>query len=322
MTVQIKAVKIGWRSRWRVLLMRLFFKPLLALMGRASEARIVRLQVRAAGRLGEQCCGLPLQYRILNDVPGPVIGDPDQRGGLAILYLHGGAFVFPATPRLHIELLGRLCRELNAVGFMPDYRLVPLHPFPAALDDCERAYRGLLERGHAPERIALVGESAGGNLVLGLLQRIRKAGHPMPACAVPISPVTELARAHAPPSRGLNARRDALISLSFAQRMMLWYIGGQDAIHPEISPLYADYSGFPPLYFLVGENELLLDDSVLAAGRAREAGVETQLDVWPVLPHAFPLFESMFVEARQAREDIVAFIRRHAGQDAGERGFF
>ncbi len=76
--------------------------------------------------------------------------------------------------------------------------------------------------------------------------------------------------------------------------MTQWYINGQDASNPEISPLYADYAGFPPLYFLVGEEEFLLDDTLLAAERAREAGVETQLDVWPVLPHAFPLFESMF----------------------------
>jgi acetyl esterase/lipase len=200
---------------------------------------------------------------------------------------------------------------------MPDYRLVPLHAHPAALDDCERAYRGLLDQGCAPQRIVLIGESAGGNLVLSLLQRIRKAGLGLPACAVPISPITDLARIHAPPSRNRNAHREALVPLSFAYRMTKWYVAGQDASHPEISPLYADYAGFPPLYFLVGEREILLDDSVLAAQRAREAGVETQLDVWPVLPHAFLIFESRFSEASQARRDVVDFIRRHAGDFCG-----
>jgi acetyl esterase/lipase len=315
MAVEVKQVRIGLRSRLRVQMLRLFFKPLMARMANASTQRMAVMQIRAAAGLSDRCCGLPLHYRVINGVPGPMLGDADERGRLAILYLHGGGFVFPASPKLQVELLGRLCRDLDAVGFMPDYRLAPQHPAPAALDDCERAYRGLLNLGFAPERIVLIGESAGGNLVLGLLQRIRKHGLPMPACAVPISAVTELARSHAPPSRGFNAKSEALIPQAFAARMTEWYTRGQDASDPEISPLYADYAGFPPLYFLVGEREILLDDSVSAAGRAREAGVETQLDVWPVLPHAFLIFESMFIEARQARQDVVAFVRRHVATE-------
>jgi len=312
MPVDIKPVHIGVRSRFRVWLLRVFFKRLMGRMGRGSEERIALLQVRAAGRMPEQCSGLIVEYRIVNGVPGPMLGDSRDTSKLAILYLHGGAFVFPASPALQLEFLGRLCRDLSAVGFMPDYRLIPQHPAPAALDDCERAYRGLLALGYPPKRIVLIGESAGGNLVLGLLQRIRKAHLGLPACAVPISPITDLARMHAPPSRGRNAKREALVPLSLAYRMTKWYVGGRDASDPEISPLYADYSGFPPLYFIASEREILLDDSILAVQQARQAGVETQLDVWPILPHAFVIFESMFAEARQAREDIAAFIRKHA----------
>lgn len=314
MAVEIKQVRIGWRSRLRVKLLRTFFKPLVARMGKSSPERIVALQTRAAAGLKNKYSNLPARYCVVGGVPGPMLGEPGNRDRIAILYLHGGAFVFPASPNLQVELMGRLCSDLDAVGFMPDYRLIPQHPWPAALDDCERGYRGLLNLGFSPERIVVMGESAGGNLVLCLLQRIRKAGLPMPACAVPISAVTELGRTHAPPSRGFNAKREALIPPGFAYRMTQWYINGQDASNPEISPLYADYAGFPPLYFLVGEEEFLLDDSLLAAERAREARVETQLDVWPVLPHAFPLFESMFSEAPLARKDMVAFIRRHVGR--------
>jgi len=308
--VEIKQVRIGWRSRLRVKLLRSFFRPLLSRMGKASPERLVTLQTRAAAGLKNNYSGLPARYSVFGGVPATLLGEPD-RNRLAILYLHGGAFVFPASANLQVELLGRLCSDLDAFGFMPDYRLIPQHPWPAALDDCERAYRGLLNLGFTPERIVVIGESAGGNLVLCLLQRIRRAGLPMPACAVPISAVTELARTHAPPARGFNAKREALIPAAFAYRMTQWYVHGQDASNPEISPLYAEYTGFPPLYFLVGEEEFLLDDTLLAAERAREAGVETQLDVWPVLPHAFPIFESMFSEAPQARKDMVAFIRRH-----------
>lgn len=314
MAVEVKQVRIGWRSRLRVRLLRLFFKPLLARMGKSSLDRVATLQTKAAAGLKSQYSGLPTRYCVVDGVPGQMIGNASERQRLAILYLHGGGFVFPASPDLQVELLGRLCRDLDAVGFMPDYRLAPQHPAPAALDDCERAYRALLNLGFAPERIAVIGESAGGNLVLGLLQRIRKGGLPMPACGVPISAVTELARAHAPPSRGFNAKREALIPTSFANRATAWYVNGQDASNPEISPLYADYSGFPPLYFIVGAEEFLLDDTLLAADRAREAGVETQLDVWPVLPHAFPLFEKMFSESPEARQDMVTFVRRHVGR--------
>lgn len=312
MPLDVKPVHIGVRSRLRVWLLRVFFKRFMGRMGRGSEERIALLQVRAAGRLPEQCSGLNLEYRIINGVPGPMLGDSRDASKLAILYLHGGAFVFPASPALQLAFLGRLCRDLSAVGFMPDYRLIPQHPAPAALDDCERAYRGLLALGYPAKRIAVVGESAGGNLVLGLLQRIRKANLGLPACAVPISPVTDLARMHAPPSRGRNAKWEALVPQSLAYRMTKWYVGGQDASDPEISPLYADYSGFPPLYFIASEREILLDDSILAVQQATQAGVETQLDVWPVLPHAFVIFESMFAEARQARDDITSFIRKHA----------
>src|SRR3546814_12679734 len=93
-----------------------------------------------------------------------------------LLWLHGGAFVLPAAPDMQVRLVARLCRELDAVGFVPDYRLAPFNRFPAALDDCERAYKAVLDLGFAPSRIVLAGESAGGNLVLGLLQRIRKRG--------------------------------------------------------------------------------------------------------------------------------------------------
>lgn len=314
MAVEIKQVRIGWRSRLRVKFLRTFFKPLLSRMGNASPERIVTLQARAAAGLKDKYSGLPTRYCVVEGVPGHLIGDASERHRVAILYLHGGAFVFPASPNLQVELLGRLCSDLDAVGFMPDYRLIPRHPWPAALDDCERGYRGLLNLGFAPEHIVVMGESAGGNLVLCLLQRIRKAGLPMPVCAVPISAVTELGRSHAPPARSLNAKREALIPVAFGNRMTQWYVNGQDASNPEISPLYADYTGFPPLHFLVGEQEFLLDDTLLAAKQARAAGVETELEVWPVLPHAFPIFESMFREAPLARKDMVAFIRRHIGR--------
>jgi epsilon-lactone hydrolase len=307
----LKAVVIGWRSRFITWLMRRVLRPLLGWTVHGSYQRIARVQLMLAARTCRHTFGLPLDYCVLGRVPGHVVGNLTDTGKSAILYIHGGAFIIPAVPEVHVTMLAHLCRDLDAVGFMVDYRLAPFNKFPAALDDCERAYRALLDLGFRAERIAIAGESAGGALTLGVLQRIRKAGLPMPACAVPISPVTEMGRLHAPPSRALKRHSDPLLPIAALQRVDEMYAGDWDASDPELSPLYADLTGFPPLYLLASDSEVLLDDTVLLARRAREAGVSTRLEVWPILPHAFPLFERFMPEVRQAREDIVAFMREH-----------
>jgi len=317
----LKPVTIGLRSRVLLfLLFRCLLKPLIWLTARnPSINSLLRMQARIASRLPDRSHGLAVDYRIVNGVPGPVVGEFGNTGKAVVLYLHGGGFLIPASPQAHLSMLAKLCHKLDAVGFLPDYRLAPLHKYPAALDDCERAYRGLLDAGYAAQRIAVAGESAGGNLVLGLLQRIRKAGLPMPACAVPISAVTEMARGYAPPSRIRNIGRDPMFPAGPLVGILQLYVGAAAGDDPELSPLYADYKGFPPLYFLVGETELLLDDSVLAAQQARDAGVTTRLDVWPLLPHAFPLFASVFPEARQSHEDIITFIRQYLADPVPQR---
>jgi len=307
----LKAVAIGWRSRLIIWLMRHVLRPWMGWAVHGSFQRIARVQLFLASRVCRHSFGLPLDYCVVGRVPGHVVGKLTDTGKAAILYIHGGAFLLPAVPEVHVTLVARMCRDLDAVGFVVDYRLAPFNKFPAALDDCERAYRALLDLGFAASRIVVAGESAGGALTLGLLQRIRKANLPMPACAVPISPVTEMGRLHAPPSRAIKRHSDPILPIAALQRVDDLYAGGWDASDPELSPLYADLAGFPPLYLLASDSEVLLDDTVLLARRAREAGVPARLDVWPILPHAFPLFERYLPEVRQAREDITAFMREH-----------
>ncbi|MEQ1439007.1 alpha/beta hydrolase [Fontimonas sp. SYSU GA230001] len=310
----LKPVTISLRSRIIVWLLKRLLRPFLGWVVRGSHVRIARVQLALASQVCKDSSGLAQDYRVVGRVPGHVLGDLRDTHKPAILYLHGGAFLMPAVPQTHVWLLGRLCRELDAVGFMADYRLAPAAKFPAALDDCERAYRALLELGFDARKIVIAGESAGGNLTLGVLQRIRKAGLPMPCCAVPISPATELGRIHAPPSRALKRKRDPILPIAALARVDEMYAGDWDASDPELSPLYADLTGFPPLYLLASDNEVLLDDTVLLARRAREAGLKVKLDVWPALPHAFPLFEALFPEVREARKDMVAFMREHIGR--------
>lgn len=313
MQYTVKDVEISRRSRFITGLLRWGLKPLIRLFSNVSVAKLIRNQVRLASRWRIRLQDLPVDYdRYINGVPGPIVGDFTATDKTALLYIHGGGFLIPAVPETHLEFVARLCRRLDAVGFMPDYRLAPIHKFPAALDDCERAYKGLLDAGFKPQNIIIAGESAGGNLTLGLLQRIRRQDWPMPACAIPISPVTEMSRVHVPRSRVLNRSKDPLLPINaFASMGTVYIADGYDATDPELSPIYADCRGFPPLYFLVGETEVLLYDSLIVAEHARQAGVETKVDVWPVLPHAFPLFIRILPEALQARNDMIEFIQSH-----------
>lgn len=311
--IPLKPVRIGLRSRLIIWLMRWILRPWLGRMIRGSFERIAHTQLRVAGLACRDSSGLALEYTVVDRVPGHVLGDLHDTRRPVLLWLHGGAFILPAVPDVHVRMVAQLCRELGAVGFVPDYRLAPFNRFPAGLDDCERAYRSLLDRGFPASRIIVGGDSAGGNLTLALLLRLRKAGLPMPAGAVPVSPVTEMGRVHGPASRCTRNRRDPILPIAALARVDELYAGGWDASDPELSPLYADCRGFPPLYFLASDNEVLLDDTVLLARRAREAGVDVRLDVWPLLPHAFPLFEALFPEVRTARRDIAAFMRERLG---------
>lgn len=314
MPIYYKQNSVALRSRIWIVVLRLLLKPLMRRWARARPERIARLQLMLAGRVCHNTAGLEQDYRIIGDVPGPVVGPVEDPSHPFILWLHGGAFLLPAVPEVHLRLLALLCRDLGAAGFLPDYRLAPFNPFPCALDDAERAYRGVLELGFDARRIVVAGESAGGHLTLGLLQRIRRHGLPAPACAIAVSPVTELGRAHAPPSRARNRKRDAMIPPAALSRIDEVFTAGQDTADPEVSPLYADYRGFPPLMFVASDSEVLLDDSVLAARRAAAAGVDARADVWPRLPHAFVLFERLFPESQAARVDMVGFMREHIAE--------
>lgn len=311
MQYEVKPVKISLRSRIINKLMGFFVRNWLGWVMRGSVERIAKAQILVASQKCRNTSGLPLEYRVVGRVPGHVLGNLKDKQKTAILYLHGGAFILPASPVAHVTMLAKWCRELDAVGFMPDYRLAPANQFPSALDDCERAYRALLDLGFDPRNIVIAGESAGGNLTLTVLQRIRKHGWPMPCCAVPISAGTEVGRLHAPPSRVANMRKDVMLPLSVLYKLDQIFFKDWDSSDPELSPLYADLKGFPPLYLLASDSEILTDDTVLFVQRAREAGIPTRMDIWPKLPHAFPLFESLFPEVREARKDILAFMREH-----------
>ena len=243
-------------------------------------------------------------------VPAEWVSAPESRSERVILYLHGGSFAF-RFPNAHASLAARLCRRLRARALIPDYRLAPEHPFPAAPDDCHAAYRGLLAQGVEPANIVLAGDSAGGNLALVTLHRARAAGEPLPACAVLLSPAVDCTMGS--PSMATYDGRDPLIRLASLLVLRRLYVPSpHQYLDPEVSPLFADFDGFPPLFFQVGSTELLRDEATRAADKAYEAGVDVELELWPGAAHVFQLAEFL-PESALAIDHIVRFVRMRAG---------
>ena len=229
-------------------------------------------------------------------------GAPDDR---ALLYFHGGAFLF-GSPATHRSLVGRLAIAGGTPAVSVDYRLAPEFPFPAAVEDAVAAYRFLLRSGIAPRKIVAAGDSAGGNLALVLLLALREAGEPLPAAAVCLSPVTDFTFS------GDSFRTKAAADPIFPKGVSLpvgLYAGSADPRHPLLSPLYGDLRGLPPVLFHVGEDEVLLDDSTRAAEKIRAAGGQAQVVVWPGMWHVFQALAPLIPEADRSIRQIGNFIR-------------
>ncbi|WP_373077410.1 alpha/beta hydrolase [Zhongshania sp.] len=308
--IMYRDIPICIRSRTTLWFLKLVLKPMMRFMLRGSTGRIAKVQLQVATLTCPDSSGLPLNYDIVGNVPGHVIGSLDDTSRPVVLWLHGGSFLLPAAPNMHMVMVAKICKQLGADSFLPDYRLAPQAQFPAGLNDCESAYRALLELGYPASKIILGGDSAGGNLALGLLQRIRKAELAMPVCTIAVSPVTEMGRIHSPPSRPNLAKKDPLLPISALPRVAELYAGSWDTADPELSPLYMDCTGLTPIYFLTSDNEILMDDTVMLAQRMIKAGVNTTCQIWPTLPHAFPLFEAQLREGAHARKDITNFAQQ------------
>ena len=239
---------------------------------------------------------------VIGDVNATWIDAKGARKDRVILYLHGGAFIVE-TPGIHAGLVARIGAQARSRALMPSYRLAPEFPCPAALDDCIAAYRFLLDNGFAAADIVIVGDSAGGNLALGLLLRARDEGLPLPAGAVVISPVTDALLSG--DSLRRNEGHDAMFAPSLFHAMLPLYLPDPTLrSHPHVSPLHADLEGLPPILVLVGSTELLLDDSVRFASKCSSA----TLEVWHDMPHVFPLFDFL-PEAAHATQRIGRFVR-------------
>jgi len=239
-------------------------------------------------------------------VPAEWITPDNPADGDALLYLHGGGYVFGGLDS-HRDIACRLAQAAGVRVLLLDYRLAPENRFPAAVEDATAAYRWLLAGGQAADRLVVAGDSAGGGLSVALMVQLKALELPLPKAAVLMSPWVDLANTG--DSVSLHADADAMLSPQAVDKFASLYLDGQDPGDPLASPLYADLSGLPPTQVLVGSEEVLRSDSERLVERINGAGGRAELAVWPKMPHVFPILAGVIPEGRQAVQDMSAFIR-------------
>ncbi|MDT0306219.1 alpha/beta hydrolase fold domain-containing protein [Streptomyces sp. DSM 44917] len=238
-----------------------------------------------------------------NGVPSFVLNSGPERPA-TLLYLHGGGYTMGSAYGYR-SLAGALCAAAGTAALLPEYRLAPENPYPAAVEDAVRAYRWMLERAPGADSLAVAGDSSGGGLVLCLLAALKREGLPLPGRAVLLCPWLDLSCRHL-----ANSAPQAMLTVVRAAARD--YLAGHPAGDPLLDPLSADLAGYPPVLVQAADADALVHEARLFVERARERGVEAVLDLYPVEEHVFHMFWSFLPEAADALANAAAFLRSPA----------
>ncbi len=255
----------------------------------------------AAARLTRVPRGVTVSAGELGRIRADRIAAERADEGRAILYLHGGAYV-GGSLRTHRGIAAQIAIAGGVPVHLPDYRLAPEHPHPAAVEDAVAAYRGLLGSGLDAESVVVAGDSAGAGLALALAGRLRDGDDPLPAGLVLLNGWFDLTNSGA--SMKANRRRDVGLARPHLVESAGQYRGAAELSDPEISPINADLSGLPPMYLQAGTHDILLSDSDRLAERAREAGVDVGYSKYAEMWHDFQLGAGLLREADEALADL------------------
>lgn len=223
-----------------------------------------------------------------------------------VLFLHGGGYLMGSIDS-HRDLMARISAAADARVLGLNYRLAPEHPYPAGLEDTRTAYQWLMDNGAAAERTVIVGDSAGGGLAVGAMLTLGGSGLPMPAACVLMSPWLD-PECSSESMRG-GVTDDPMVIRDTLRTMAALYLNG--ATPSGLADW--DLRGLPPTLVQVGRRELLVDEALLFAHRARGAGVDVTIEVWPGMIHVWQIFASELEEGREAIEVIGSFVRKHTG---------
>ncbi|WP_372964394.1 alpha/beta hydrolase [Marinobacter sp.] len=222
-----------------------------------------------------------------------------------LLYLHGGGYII-GSAATHKGIAGHLAKLTDCEVIIPNYRLAPEHPYPAAPNDAESVYMALISQGKPASGIAVAGDSAGGGLALVLAMQLRDHGHPLPSSITCFSPWTDLTnqQLYAPEIEPV-LHADWIIN---AAKM---YAGDTPLTNPVISPVFGDLKGLPPLLIQVGSQEILLNDATRIAEMAKRDRVETTLEIYNNLWHVFQIHSGQLKRATEALSVAAGHIKRH-----------
>jgi len=239
---------------------------------------------------------------LANGVPCEWITPKETSTNGVMIYIHGGGFVIGLTPN-HFQMTGSLANKMKIKTLMIDYRLAPEHPFPSALEDCVSVYKWVLEQGVPAKNIVIAGDSAGGNLTITTLMKLRELNIPLPPAAACLSPVVDFS-ANANYKEGY---KDPLLPAKAMRFYNKAYVGNNDANNTLISPLHGNFTGLPPMLMHIGEDEILRDSAVKLFMLAKEAGVNAEYKVYPKMWHVWQLY-SKLPQTSQSMDEIADFL--------------
>ena len=270
----------------------------------AEELEKQRRSQEFLGNLAAPMSGMEWEAFELDGMPAAWMRmERPHRRRHAILYCHGGGYTSGNLGYSKV-LASKLTRVTGFDVLTFEYRLAPENPYPAAVDDAERAWDHLMHLGYGARDVVIAGDSAGGNLALVLCHRLKEQGRMLPAALLLMSPWTDMTASG--PSYQEREELDPMLTPDYIKAVRRAYAGDRDLTAPELSPLFGDFSGFPPTLIQVGEYEILYSDSERLRDKMREAGVPCHMEVWDKMWHVFQMFP--LKKSSSAMEEMGRFL--------------
>ncbi|HYE68327.1 MAG TPA: alpha/beta hydrolase [Anaerovoracaceae bacterium] len=249
--------------------------------------------------------GIEILRQTMNGVSYEVFRHPSGKKGKVILYFHGGGFclgIFPANR----EFAARICSMTETDVYMPDYRLAPEYPFPAALEDAIAAYRGIVGNGFNGKDVIIMGDSSGCALAVSALLALKQSSIEMPCALNFITPVFDLAgKGDSFTSKAAKDPFKLVDPLGIAKI----YVAANNPTSPAISPLYGELDGLPPVLIHAAEHDVFLSDSTRFAEKAENAGVKVDIRVWRKMWHIFHMQAPFVPESKKALDEICLIVK-------------
>jgi acetyl esterase/lipase len=275
-----------------------------------TDLESLRFLLEDLQRLASEPAGVTYEDVDAGGVPAIFVRPVDAAPDRVIVYTHGGGCVTNSASS-HRKIAGHLAKAARVQALVVDYRRAPEHPFPAQIEDALLAHDWLRKQGYKPEHTATAGDSAGGNLAISTVLKLRDLGKALPAAVIAFSPWIDME------SRGesfvTNADSDSLVNRDMSIMMAGLYLGDVSRTDPLANPLHANLAGFPPVYATAGDAETLMDDATRFVERARAAGVEATIEYGPGQQHVYQYMAGRSREADTSIANAAAWLRPRLG---------